>query len=328
MTVPYNMVSNDAQRALEEFSDEFRSALVLSEVTPWATDLGLTKTTNSILTTYPIPIDAAGYKEFKGDMKYRSVYHRSLQMTTKAWQDGVAELAELVEDPTGFSGWAEAPRAIAMESQRQPNEWVASLLNSNPNLDFYRDTDTKTASSIPLFSASHPVNVLDSSLGVFDNDHTAAAINDTFMSAAKLSFRSRKGPNGKPMKLQMTHLLVPAALEEAAKDYLERDNLIQAVTNVAGTENVAAAVQRNRHYGTVTLVVGDELVDDDVVYALALGKPGLVPWIVQTQGAPEEIVQDKSSYLYQSSLKVGVSYILRGAAGLALPHCIDRYTIG
>lgn len=327
MTVPYNMVSNDAQRALEEFSDEFRGALALSDVTPWSTDLGLAKTSTAILTTYPIPIDAAGYKEFRGDMKYRDLYHRSLQMKTKAWQDGVSALAEKVEAPD-FAGWADAPRAIALESQRQPNEWVAALLKANPNLDFYRDTDTNTASAVPLFSNSHPVNVVDSSVGTFDNDHTASSINDTFMSAAKLSFRSRKGPNGKPMKLQMTHLLVPAALEEAARDYLERDNLIQAVTNVQGTENVAAAVQRNRHYGTVTLVVGDELEDDDVVYALALGKPGLVPWIVQTQGAPEEIVQDKSSYLYQSQLKVGVSYILRGAAGLALPHCIDRYTIG
>ena len=40
MGTPYNMVSRDAQVALNEFSLEFDGALALGPVEPWATTLG------------------------------------------------------------------------------------------------------------------------------------------------------------------------------------------------------------------------------------------------------------------------------------------------
>ena len=43
------------------------------------------------------------------------------------------------------------------------------------------------------------------------------------------------------------------------------------------------------------------------------------------EGAPEEIRSDKTSALYQQSLKVGVSYVLRGNGALALPQCVQRW---
>ena len=122
-------------------------------------------------------------------------------------------------------------------------------------------------------------------------------------------------------------MLVPAALEEAAREFLEQDLLIQAVENAAGDENVAAVTQRNRHKGTVQLLVSDELAAADEIFLFSRNKPGLFPWIVQREGAPEEILHDKSSAMYKSELKVGLSYILRGNAAAALPHCIERITI-
>ena len=77
--------------------------------------------------------------------------------------------------------------------------------------------------------------------------------------------------------------------------------------------------------GAATPALTALLSDDDLWYSLALNKPGMYPWIVQDEGAPEQILSDKSSHLYATTLKVGVAYILRGNGALALPHCCQRW---
>lgn len=305
MGVEFNLVSLDAQRALEEFSQDFNAALTQGSVEQWAKELGLYKASRALKTTFPVPVSAAGYNEFKGDLKYRALFEKSLELKPKTWQDGVAELASIVEAPD-FIGWTSEPSAIAAAALSLPNTIIADLLEDNPTC-----WTGKT-----FFAADHPVNVFKTSVGTFDNDHTGAAttLSITNLATSKKNFRKIKAPNGKPMGLRMTHLLVPAALEETARDLLERDLIVES----------NAAVD-NRHKGTVKLVVSDELTSDVQWYPLALNKPGMHPWIVQDEGAPEEIRHDKTSALYETQLKIGVAYILRGNGTLALPHCVQRW---
>ena len=311
-----NYVSRDAAAYLTEFSTQFDAALALGEVEPWARTYGLTNSSKAIKTTYPLPVSAAGYVERKGDDKLRALFEKSLSMSPKEWVDGVAELARIIEAPD-FIGWASEPARIAKEAQRQPNVLVAALLAANPTLEF----DGKA-----LFAADHPINVFDPAGASFDNDHTyAAGIDATFVSETKARFRKKKGPNGQPMGLRFTHLLLPSAMEEEAKDFFESDILVQAVRNLAATENVAAANVQNRHKGTITLVICDELSSDTIGYALD-GSSGALPWIVQDGGSPEEIRYDKDSELYKNTGKVGVKYVLTMAAAAALPHAIERIT--
>jgi phage major head subunit gpT-like protein len=309
MGVEYNLISTDAQRALEEFSQDFALALTQGGVEQWAKENGLYRASRALRTTYPVPVSAAGYLEFKGDIRYRSIFEKSIELKPKTWQDGVSELASVIEAPD-FVGWTSEPTAIAMAAQSLANEIIAALLAANGT-----SWDGKA-----FFAADHPFNVFDSAVGTYDNDiggagTTATAAN---LSLAKQYFRDIKSPNGKPMGLRMTHVLVPAAQEETWKDLLENDLLIDTVGTSFGAIN-------NRHKGTVKLVVSDELTSDAYWYPLALNKPGMVPWIVQDEGAPEEIRSDKTSSMYQTTLKVGVAYILRGNGALALPQCIQRW---
>jgi hypothetical protein len=335
MATPHQQVSKDALRRLEEFSDEFRSALVLADAVPWAEQGGLVRRTDALKTTFPIPIDAAGYHEFKGDMKYRRLYARSLTMTSKLWQDGVEEFARVIEAPD-FIDWAGAPANMAREWARQPNILVAAMLAESsldgPLLDFYRDPDTNAASARRLFANDHPFNVLDPSLGTFQNytTTTVAAIKDgSFFAAASDHFRAIKGPNGKPLGLRMEggSFLVPSTRHQVFKDTLEFDTLIRAVRNVAGAENVAAVTQNNIWKGTVGYTTADELEDQNYFYALAAGRPGLYPWIVQQGSTPEEIVHDKTSHKYKETFKVSIGYVGQMAANAALPHGILRVQI-
>lgn len=310
----YLLLSADAQRAVEEFSQDFAAALVQSPVEQWAKDLGRYKQSKALKTTYPIPLSAAGYMEFKGDVKYRSLHEKSISLTPKTWQDGVAELASIVEAPD-FTGWDAEPAAMAVAGDALLNEIIATLLEANAVQAF----DGKA-----FFADDHPYNIKDASIGTFDNNITGAGTDSTVanLKLAKQYFRDRKAANGKPLGLRMTHVLVPAELEEIWRDILERDMVLDSLTTAGIT---GFGPLPNRHKGTVKLVVSDELTNASQWYPLALNKPGMAPWVVQDEGAPEEIISDKSSFLYQSSLKIGVAYVKRANGGLLLPQCIQRW---
>lgn len=331
MNAPYYQVSRDAADRLREFTDEFRGALVLADSEPWAETLGLSRTTDALKTTFPIPLDAAGYKEFKGDIKFRTLYERSLSMIGKRWEDGVEVFADEIEGQD-FIDWAGQPAKMAKEWARLPNEIVAAILAvsslDGPLLDFYRDSDSNMASTRRLFASDHPFNVLMPELGDFDNTMitTEAKIaSGEFYDDLDNKFAEVMGPNGKPMNLICDKLLVPRTRRSLIKNSLEFDTIVRAVTNIAGSENVAAVTQNNVYKGTIGYTIAHELADQDHLYAIASNGPPI--WVVQKQGAPEEIMHDKSSELYKRQLKVGVAYIGKMNAAAALPHSIVRVEI-
>jgi hypothetical protein len=203
------------------------------------------------------------------------------------------------------------------------------MLHANPLLDLYTTKlpGGNAASTIRLFAANHPVNILGTVAGVFSNTGlTSTKIDAALLEVIKTKFRKRLAPNGKPMGLRVSHLLVPAALEEQAKGFLESDNLVIAVQNAGGTI-VGGVPTNNRHKGSIQLVVGDELEDDDLIYFLDLPS-GCSPWIVQDTGSPEEIRFDKDSDMYKKSGYIGVKYVTAQAAAAALPHAIECVQIG
>jgi hypothetical protein len=327
MATPKTLLTVDAQARLTEFSSAFDQALAtIDPENSFARDFGLVNSSRAIATTYPIPLSAAGYVKKSGDVKMRRLYERSLSMTPYEHEDGVEELAYKIEAPD-FVGWSSEPARIAREGLRLPNKLVAAILKANPLLDLYveKQPGGNTASTIRLFADDHPVNILDSSFGTFDNDQTAVEIGEAMVKACKNRFRTRKAPNGTPMGLQFTHLLVPAALEELAKDFFESDTLVLAVANAGGTI-VGGVPRKNRFMGAVQPVIVPELLDDNIVYALD-GNSGVFPWVLQDGGAPEEIVFDKTSDRYKTTGMVGVSYKLLMAVAAALPHAVERITL-
>lgn len=336
--IPSYQVSRDAARALEEFSDEMRGALVATEVNNWAGALGFVRTTDALKTTFPIPIDAAGYKEFKGDIKFRHLYARSLSMKGRMWSDGVEALAAEIEAPD-FIDWAGAPENMATEWLRLPNEMVADMLAAGslagPLLDFYRDPDSETASTRRLFATDHPFNVLKPSIGSWDNTlqcTTAQIKSGEIFDRINDRFRSIKKPNGKPMGIKFDggNLLIPSTRETLFESVLKEDLLIRAVSNAGvpdASANVVSAVTTSNRYKGKSYTVADELEDQDHFYAIAAPKPGLHCWVVQKQGAPEEIRHDKDSHKYKETLRVGVAYVGHGNAAACLPHRIIRVQI-
>lgn len=321
MANPRLQLSGDAQRALEQFSSDFDAAFTIAEAEQWARGLALVHSSNAIKTTFPIPISAAGYQKFAGDPKFRSLYTRSISVEPDEWQDGVEEQLRIVEAPD-FIGWAGEPERIAIEARRHANRLVAEVLESTASIGLYYDRKTQSNLNLPLFSASHPVNIFDDSYGVFDNAHDAAAINADMFKAAFARFRQKKGPNGKPMGLRLDTMYVPPELEQPAKDFLESDMLRLAI--LAGGSNTNE-LSNNRFKNAVNLVVCDEFSVANKVYLYASNGPKAV--ILQDGGAPKQSVFDASSEHCMKTGRVAVSFMLEMAAAAALPHSIECITI-
>ncbi len=318
MSTTLQYIGKDAVAALREFSSDFDQAFALGAVDQWSKKMGrcvLVNSSKAIKTTYPIPVSAAGYKERKGDDKLRRLFEKSLDMTSREWQDGVVEKAKIIEAPD-FIGWSTEPQRIAEEALRMPNTLLAEMLEANPVLDFYKGTSHAAKN---LFEADHPVNIFDASFDDFDNDLGTLVGFQLIVKTMREHFRSIKGPNGKPMGRRLTDLLVPAVLEETAKEFLESDLMYNAT--LAGTDNTNI-VSNNIYKGGVNLVVSDELTDDTQIYGIDRNGPAFA--ILQDGGSPEEIVYDKTSDMYKDQGLVAVKFVIEMACGAALPHSVVR----
>jgi hypothetical protein len=316
-----------------------------TDVEPWAAQLGFALTSDAPRTKFPIPLSATGYREFTGDLKYRALFERSLDVIPVTWADGVAELASVIEAPD-FIGWANEPERMAMSAVSLENELVAQALALNAatwettdgSINFFHSVNTAS----PSFSAGkHPYNIFDSSIGGFDNDFTGATLpSHQNLQIAKTRFRKLLAANGKPAGFRLTHIVAPPAQEEIWRNILEQDLIIQSLplntTQGDGSAANSFGAVSNRHKGTVQLIIADELGgnytmqngqtgSDALWYALALNKPGAYPWVSQKQATPEVLIRDKSSDFYKETLKVSYGSILKAVGALALPQCVQRW---
>ncbi len=310
------LLSRDAQIALNQFSNAFALALTQPGVDSWARQLGVYQA-GKFRTSFPIPLSAAGYKEFLGDVKYRDLFQKSLSLTPKTWQDGVASLASVLEAPD-FVGWAEEPAAMAAAAMSLPNEIIAAALEANSTTDGEGRTrwDGKA-----FFATDHPYNIFDADVGTYSNLITGAGTDPTTanLALAMQNFDLMKAPNGKPLGVRMTHVLHPPSQRDKWKKILEQDSIIQAI---AGSSFGAVD---NIYKNAVIPVCCYELTNTSKWYPLSLNKPGMKPWVVQDDGAPEELRMDKSSEFYKTTLKVSLAYVLRGNGELALPQCMQSW---
>lgn len=307
----FDLASIDAQTALTEFATDMARALA-SQPVPWARQFGISRQSSALRTRWPIPLSTANYKELNGDKRLRSLAFATAELIPKTWQDGFAELKTVVEAPD-FFGWGEEPANMAAAATALPNTIIAGQLAAG-------ETATGTEwDGVAFFSNAHPVNKFKSGFGTYDNLYASKPIGASSISDAKAHFRSLKGANGENLGLRMTHMLVPNALAEEAEEFVKRDLIIESNgSNDFGTV-------RNHHMGTVQVIVGSELTEDNYWYPLALNKPGLSPWVVQDQGAPETIILGEQSALYENEKKVGIESVLRGNGLLLMPQCIARY---
>lgn len=332
--LPYQLISRDAQIALTEFRQEFAEAFAGAPPELVAGELGLGVTVApGAEVRFPIPVSAAGYHLFTGDVKYRALAERSLKIKPLLFQDGVEELARVIEAPD-FIGWAGEPGRIALAAQHLPNQLIAQLLEGRVDdaaavgspgacdldgINFFDGTK--------FSDGTHPFNIFKESVGAFGNNFTKAGVGFSttpsieVLEYAAQSFRRIKNPSGLPGGYKLTHIVAPPEQEMLWTKVITQNLLVQSLDAGATFGSVD-----NVWKGRVKLLILDNLKDTGKFYTVSGNKTGCYPWMYASEGAPEEIIRDKTDSKYKDTLKVGVAYILAAAGGLALPHTIQRWS--
>jgi hypothetical protein len=309
-----DLVSSLVAKKLEEFSAEFISSLVAYVDEPWAKQLGRYEETAAMSTTYPISISAAGYEPFEGDRKFRNLFDDEIKIELTEWSDGVL-VPYIKISRLDFAGFSKEPAAIAHASKTLINKCVVARLIEN-GLAWDKQ---------PFFSVNHKVNHLDTESGVFSNDFGGPGTEPSADNLRKAMdrFAAIRKPNGESLGLAMTHIMCHRSRASVWRDILKSDNVIRAIYNASG--QMAFGPVGNLDKDAVTCVTCDELVDENTWYALALNKKDMVPWIVQDQGAPEQIQITKDSHTYLQKSEVGFWYRMVAGSVLAHFHCLHRW---
>lgn len=335
MSQPLLQLSGDAQRALEVFSTEFDAAFEAADPqSEWSTAHGLVINSTSLLTTFPMVVSAAGYVQRKGDDKLRSLYERSFSFSPEEWTDGIAERARVLEQPN-FSGWAGEPARIAREARRHPNILVAAILEANPNLDFYIDRKTGGGTAKALFATDHPCNIFMPEFGTFSNllaqaqTSGATALNSAVMRAVFTNFATRKGANGRFMRLRPTTLFCSPTREQECKDFLQSDlDRAAFLEGGVGAQKNTQLTTNNRWKNLIDLQVIDEAtsLSDNFLY-FCDSNSAAKPWVIQDGGTPKEITYGYEDALYKDQGMLGKKYVMLMGAAACLPHAIIRVNL-
>jgi phage major head subunit gpT-like protein len=308
MTVrTYDLVPHDVQAALNEFSEEFMVAYAQLEE-PALVALGAQRSTQAAKVTFPFPIYAPQFRAFTGEMWYRSLAEKSIELIPGTFQDGVKLLARLIES-IDWMGWGEQPAAMAMNARTHMAELIAAALDAGTSVVTPWD-------GLAFFHAAHYINPGKKSAGTFANYTTGRALSADNIKLAKAEMRAIPAPNGKPGGRKLTHVLVPTALE-GTLDEIVHNTFVVASGTVGPVENLLK--------NSFEPMSSAFLTDLDDWYAISVPDRTSIPWVSIEKGSPEEILQDKTDALYKNSLEIAYAVLMERVVGLGDPHTMIRY---
>jgi hypothetical protein len=338
MGTPYHQVSHEASLALTDFNSAFDAAYAIAEEEDLASRFGAVHNmAGKLETIFPIPIDSPEFRKFEGDHKFRRLGNLSMRVRLQEWQDGVEEHRNVIRD-TAWNGWGRAPDNMAKAAARFPNKLLATMLAENtytgPYLDLYTEylPGGVSASTTPLFYASHLSNPLNAASATFGNIITSGsytAIDETLIKALKYHFNTIPGPNVDYLPYELTHLFVNPNRWQESEDFFELSTVTRPVKNVAGDQNVGGVVVENRHKGSVQPVKFSDWGSafDDLVIGFAQAAPA--PWVVCTDGPPEQYDWDEQSeFCKNTGGRVKTSRVLKVDVKAALPHAVILVDLG
>jgi len=255
-------------------------------------------------------------KLWVGDKIAHSVKARAYPLTNQDFYDMYeVERNKIEDDLTGV--FDRAPELQGEVAARWPEDLVTSALIAGTTAVGY--------DGAPFFSANHPVDIDDTTLGTYSNLNTSSALSATTYAAAKAQMRSFKGEGGVSLQVNPTILMVGPSNEQMGKQIVQAQSITQVV-QAAGV-NVAAASPANVWAGDTTLIVNERLVDDTAGAWYLFSTDRVKPLVFQQRKAPTRIPMinpTDPAVFYARKFQFSVE--ARGVAGYSLPFLAIKNT--
>ncbi len=270
---------SDTRIRLTEYRMEMEAALD-AETLPGLVDMGVKLTSSALNEQWPISSGDLVFEELVADVPNLVQFGTiMLNLLTKNYGAGVRETAERLRAVEWLRyGWGTAPAKHSRAWMRLMEECdAAAIEEGDATLSFEGNAKY-------IFDTNKPSDPVDATNGfTYTNLHTSTALSVANISAMRTSFRTQKGPTGKPRGYRLTHILVGPDKEDDLLTFL-KDDMILAVSTINGTPDADAPYiltpNKLKHYAPIQPLVCDYLTDAGVWYPIAAEEAGpAMPWM-------------------------------------------------
>lgn len=259
-------------------------------------------------------------REWIGPKQVDNIVARAYSLINKDWEETFEVDRNKIED--------DQAGVYAQRAQTQ-GDVVASWPDDLMTTTIINGTTEAGFDEQFFFDTDHPVDLNDTSLGVYSNYHINTPLTQDNYASIKSKMRSVKGESNRPLGVMPTVMMVGPDLEKTAKEITGGELIAHTVQNVAGSENVAAAAVSNIYKGDVVLIVNERLVDDAAGAWYLISTNRIKPLIFQLRKAPTRVqVIDPQNPIVFNSRKFQYGIEARGNGGYALPFLIHKSIAG
>lgn len=254
-------------------------------------------------------------REWVGDRQVRSIAAKDHQLSNKDFEATVAvKRNDVLDDQIGV--WSPLMSGLGEAAKKWPDVQLASFLEAGESTAHY--------DGVNFFSATHPIDLFDSSKGTYSNYYTggsAKPLSAANYQAVRAAMAQTKGEGGRILNVLPDLIIVPPALERTAltlvnADMIPGDAATGASSNTAPVSNILK--------GSAQVLVVPELTSDTTWYLACTKKP-VKPLLFQLREAPvfvQYVSPSDPSVYARREFEYGV--MARGAFSGTLPFLISK----
>lgn len=275
-------------------------------------------TVNDPTTVFPIQGRSPQMREWIGPRNVRDTKVYGYSLTAKLFEATQKVRKQDVEDDK-YGLYDGLMEGLGESAGRLPfDQVVAAIIAGTSNTcydgEFFFDTD-------------HPQDPSGAISTTYANEYGSMPLTASNAALARSYMEVRKDEEGRILGVNPNAVMVPSALRKTAEEIFRGATIIQAQTNVAGSENVGAAAPTNVMQGTFSIIVVPELDATSTTTWYMLDtrmqlKPFFWEWRIRPTfsritSEDSEYVMSNDEYLFGARA--------RGAAGYGLPQLASRF---
>lgn len=257
------------------------------------------------------------WREWVGHRIFQSLERHAHVIYNRDWETSIAiPRNDILDD--NFGQYPQQANNVGQESEELWDELIAEAVLKGNTAEGYDGQN--------FFDTDHPNDLNKSSAGVYSNSLTGRPLTVDNLSYVRRHMATYKDEAGKFRKIRGTAVLVPPALEQAAREAVAANYPRSVViTNQAGTDNVGggAVAMPNPNSG-MDVVVLDALEEQPTVWYV-LDTRRIKPFVLQVRQEPQMVARTQpwmDNVFHRKTFEWGAD--ARGNAGYAFPFTAVR----
>lgn len=296
------------------FQSAFQEAAVFWQLYSTLMPSGTDQNVHSWLT------QQSGLREWKGARQIDNAVARDYALRNKDFEKTIGLDVNKVKDDT-YGVFGPVVDDLGVQSKLWPDDVMTAVLEAG--------TTEECFDGQAYFDTDHAVDLDDASKGTYSNNLVGANY-DLSADPIKAYRLARAigmkyvGEGGRSLNVTFDTLMVPPDLEVFGLQVANATLTAQAIRNVAGAENVAAAGVTNVFQGAITVITNPRLQNQSACYLMATKRP-IKPLVWQLRQDPNLVALNNPTdpnVFFSKKLIYGVD--ARGAGGYSFPWLCVR----